>query len=62
MVDVREHKPGDSISLVVVRGGKELTLSITLGNDQESDANNSAYQQENTPHNSDKNAHRNFLR
>lgn len=62
MVDVREHKPGDSISLVVVRGGKELTLSITLGNDQESDTNSSAHQQESTPHSSDKNARRNFLR
>lgn len=62
MVDVREQKPGDSIRLVVVRGGKEVTLSITLGNDQDSESTNAQQQQESTPHNSDKNARRNFLR
>lgn len=62
MVDVREQKPDDSIRLVVVRGGKEVTLSITLGNDQDSESTNAQQQQESTPHNSDKNARRNFLR
>jgi S1-C subfamily serine protease len=30
-VAVRAHEPGDEVELGIVRGGEELTLTVTLG-------------------------------
>lgn len=31
IVKIRAHRPGDRLGLVLTRGGKELSMTLTLG-------------------------------